>query len=65
MDISSATYCRLSKETPKKSNITIEALEKLLGYNYTAAHWLRKDFSHWGKGGSLPRPSDWSKLKGF
>jgi hypothetical protein len=47
----------------KKSNITIEALEKLLGYNYSAAHWLRKDFSHWGKGGSLPRPSDWNKLK--
>jgi DNA modification methylase len=51
------------KKNVKKKNLTVEELEKLMGYKYTAGHWLRKDFSYWGKGGSLPRPVDWLKLK--
>jgi len=51
------------KEKIKEKGLTVNQLEKLMGYEYTAAHWLRKDFSYWGKGGSLPRPGDWLKLK--
>jgi DNA modification methylase len=51
------------KEKIKEKGLTVNQLEKLMGYEYTAAHWLRKDFSYWGKGGSLPRPTDWLKLK--
>ena len=55
-----ADYLRLSL---KSSNINAKELDKALGYKHTAGHWLRKDFSYWGKGGSVPRPEDWIKLK--
>jgi DNA modification methylase len=45
------------------NGIPIKALDEKLGYKDTAGHWFRKDFGEWGKGGSLPRPSDWHKLK--
>ena len=32
-------------------------------YSYTAGHWFRLDLGWWGKGGSIPRPTDWIKLK--
>ena len=51
------------KKNVRRKNLTVDELESLMGYRYTAGHWLRKDFSHWGKGGSLPRPTDWFKLK--
>jgi hypothetical protein len=47
----------------KRKNLKIEKLESLMGYKWTAGHWIRKDFSYWGRGGSLPRPSDWLRLK--
>jgi DNA modification methylase len=52
----------LKEKTKRKRYIHKEA-----GRNawcpHTVGHWLRKDFSHWGKGGSIPRPEDWYKLK--
>ena len=51
------------KQNFKKLNISPKEIDKKLGYNHTASHWIRKDFNYWGKGGSLPRPSDWIKLK--
>jgi hypothetical protein len=43
--------------------ISIEEIDKKIGYSYTAGHWFRLDFGWWGKGGSIPRPTDWIKLK--
>jgi DNA modification methylase len=43
--------------------ISIEDIDKELGYSYTAGHWFRLDFGWWGKGGSVPRPADWNRLK--
>jgi DNA modification methylase/DNA-directed RNA polymerase subunit RPC12/RpoP len=47
----------------KRSGVSIKEIDKTLGYSDTASHWFRKDFGEWGKGGSLPRPSDWYRLK--
>jgi DNA modification methylase len=43
--------------------VSIEEIEEKMGYSYTAGHWFRLDFGWWGKGGSIPRPADWIKLK--
>jgi DNA modification methylase len=43
--------------------IPVEEVEKKMGYSFTAGHWFRLDFGWWGKGGSIPRPTDWIKLK--
>lgn len=43
--------------------ITIQEIDKYFGYKDTAGHWLRKDSGRWGKGGAIPSPSDWDKLK--
>ncbi|MFN4110870.1 MAG: DNA methyltransferase, partial [Ignavibacteria bacterium] len=55
-----ADYLRYWKD---KKGITIKELDKILGYKDTASHWFRKDTGHWGKGGSIPSPEDWYKLK--
>jgi DNA modification methylase len=47
----------------KKKNISIKEIDKLLGYRDTAGHWFRKDTGSWGRGGSIPLPDDWFKLK--
>ncbi|OYT55494.1 MAG: site-specific DNA-methyltransferase [Desulfurococcales archaeon ex4484_217_2] len=46
-----------------RRRVPIKKLDLILGYRDTAGHWFRKDFGEWGKGGSLPRPADWLKLK--
>jgi DNA modification methylase len=51
------------KENLKEKGISVKKLGEMLGCPHTVGHWLRKDFSHWGKGGSIPRPEDWLKLK--
>jgi hypothetical protein len=51
------------KENLKEKGISVKQLGEMLGCPHTVGHWLRKDFSHWGKGGSIPRPEDWHKLK--
>jgi DNA modification methylase len=45
------------------SGITIGDVDKKLGYAHTAGHWFRLDFGWWGRGGSIPRPTDWISLK--
>jgi len=55
-----AEYLRFSRES---KGITTEYVDKTLGYPYTAGHWFRRDFGWWGRGGSIPRPEDWSHLK--
>ncbi|MCX8009614.1 MAG: site-specific DNA-methyltransferase, partial [Ignavibacteria bacterium] len=55
-----ADYLRFWKD---KIGITIKEIDKILGYKDTAGHWFRKDSGHWGKGGSIPSPEDWFKLK--
>jgi len=55
-----AEYLRYWKEL---RGITIEEIDKALEYPYTAGHWFRKDYGWWGRGGSIPRPGDWSVLK--
>jgi DNA modification methylase len=47
----------------KKRGITIKEIDKLLGYKDTAGHWFRKDSGSWGKGGSIPLPDNWFRLK--
>lgn len=55
-----ADYLRFWKE---KRGITIKEIDKLLSYKHTAGHWFRKDTGSWGRGGSVPLPDDWLKLK--
>ena len=47
------------REWREKKGMSVEEIDKLLGYSYTAGHWFRLD-----RGGrSLPSPEDWTKLK--
>ncbi len=55
-----ADYLRYWRE---KRDIPIKEIDKFLGYRDTAGHWFRKDTGSWGKGGSIPLPDDWFKLK--
>jgi len=55
-----ADYLRFLR---KKRGIPIKEIDKLLGYRDTAGHWFRKDTGSWGRGGSIPLPDDWFKLK--
>jgi len=47
----------------KRRGITTKEIDKLLGYKDTAGHWFRKDTGSWGRGGSIPLPDDWFRLK--
>jgi DNA modification methylase len=47
----------------EQKGVSIEDIDKELGYSYTAGHWFRLDFGWWGKGGSIPKPMDWERLK--
>jgi len=42
----------------KEKKIKISDIDREFGYNDTAGHWFRLD-----RGGSLPKPEDWKKLK--
>jgi DNA modification methylase len=55
-----ADYLRFWK---RKKNISTKEIDNLLGYKDTASHWFRKDTGSWGRGGSVPLPEDWFKLK--
>jgi len=55
-----ADYLRFWRE---KRGIPIKKIDELLGYKDTASHWFRKDTGNWGRGGSIPLPDDWIKLK--
>ncbi len=47
----------------RKKNIPIKEIDRLLGCKDTAGHWFRKDTGSWGRGGSIPLPEDWFRLK--
>lgn len=55
-----ADYLRFWK---KKKSITTKEIDKLLNYRDTGGHWFRKDIGSWGRGGAVPLPDDWVKLK--
>jgi DNA modification methylase len=50
--------CDYLRQWIERKGISVEEIDKKLGYAYTAGHWFRKD-----AGGSLPTPHDWIKLK--
>lgn len=43
----------------KKTNWSVKKIDEYFGYAHTAGHWFRKD----NNSGSIPKPSDWLKLK--
>ncbi|MFE1245114.1 DNA cytosine methyltransferase [Fictibacillus sp. NPDC058756] len=51
--------CDYLREWRKKANISVKKIDEIFGYNHTAGHWFRKD----NNSGSIPKPSDWWKLK--
>jgi len=55
-----AEYLRYWREN---RGITTKEIDKLIGYKDTAGHWFRRDTGRWGKGGSIPLPDDWFRLK--
>ncbi len=46
------------KKKLKSKNMAVKELDEIFGYKDTAGHWFRLD-----RGGSLPKPEDWIKLK--
>lgn len=46
------------KDKKKERKISSKEIDQLFGYKDTAGHWFRTD-----RGGSLPKPEDWKKLK--
>lgn len=55
-----ADYLKFWKQ---KRGITTKEVDRILGYRDTAGHWFRKDSGSWGRGGSIPLPDDWYRLK--
>jgi DNA modification methylase len=62
-DVPQLLVAKFLKYWRSRKRIPIEIIDKELGYSYTAGHWFRLDFGWWGKGGSIPRPTDWIRLK--
>lgn len=51
--------CDYLKYWRNKKGISTKKVDEYFGYKYTAGHWFRKD----NNSGSIPKPSDWIKLK--
>ena len=51
--------CDYLKYWRNKKGISVKKIDEYFGYAHTAGHWFRKD----NKSGSIPKPSDWWKLK--
>jgi DNA (cytosine-5)-methyltransferase 1 len=51
--------CDYLKEWRKKTSISTKKIDEIFGYKHTAGHWFRKD----NNSGSIPKPSDWWRLK--
>jgi len=62
-DVPQLLIAKYLKTWRQQSGITIGDVDKNLGYAHTAGHWFRLDFGWWGRGGSIPRPTDWKSLK--
>ncbi len=58
-DINQAEICDYLKEWRNKVGLSTSKIDEIFGYKYTAGHWFRKD----NHSGSIPKPSDWWKLK--
>jgi len=54
-----AEICDYLKLWRDKKGISTKKIDEYFGYKHTAGHWFRKD----NKSGSIPKPSDWWKLK--
>lgn len=51
--------CDYLKYWRQKAGISTKRVDEIFGYRHTAGHWFRKD----NNSGSIPKPSDWWKLK--
>jgi DNA (cytosine-5)-methyltransferase 1 len=58
-DIKQEDVCDYLKIWRKKAGISTKKIDLIFGYKHTAGHWFRKD----NNSGSIPKPSDWWKLK--
>lgn len=58
-DVKQEDICDYLKYWRKKAGISTKKIDEIFGYRHTAGHWFRKD----NKSGSIPKPSDWWKLK--
>lgn len=57
--ITQEEICDYLKYWRNKKGISTKKVDEYFGYKHTAGHWFRKD----NKSGSIPKPSDWIKLK--
>jgi DNA (cytosine-5)-methyltransferase 1 len=57
--VSQEDICDYLKYWRNKKGISTKKVDEYFGYKHTAGHWFRKD----NKSGSIPKPSDWIKLK--
>ena len=58
-NVKQAEICDYLKYWRNKKGISTKKVDEYFGYAHTAGHWFRKD----NKSGSIPKPSDWWKLK--
>ena len=58
-EVNQAEICDYLKYYRNNSEWTTKKIDEYFGYRHTAGHWFRKDNSS----GSIPKPSDWWKLK--
>ncbi len=57
--VSQEQICDYLKYWRNKKGISTKKVDEHFGYRHTAGHWFRKD----NNSGSIPKPSDWVKLK--
>lgn len=58
-NINQHEICDYLKYWRDKSGWTTKKIDEYFGYKHTAGHWFRKD----NNSGSIPKPTDWWKLK--
>lgn len=58
-NVKQADICDYLKYWRKKSGLSTKKIDAIFGYKHTAGHWFRKD----NNSGSIPKPSDWWRLK--
>lgn len=58
-EVNQHEICDYLKEWRAKAGLSTKKVDEYFGYKHTAGHWFRKD----NNSGSIPKPSDWWKLK--
>ena len=58
-NVNQADICDYLKYWRNIKGISTKKVDEYFGYAHTAGHWFRKD----NKSGSIPKPSDWWRLK--